>query len=101
MLSINDINLLKSQNEGLKKQNEELQKENKILQNRNQQLDGATTTAKCYEKALSEIENINKETCKICKIFSKCNKEYSNCKTAKILNIISKAKHGNNATNRQ
>lgn len=27
MLSINDINLLKSQNEGLKKQNEELKKE--------------------------------------------------------------------------
>lgn len=39
MLSINDINLLKSQNEGLKKQNEKLQQ-----------------ACKRYEQALSEIE---------------------------------------------
>lgn len=32
MISIDEIKLLKSQNEGLKKQNEELQKENKHLQ---------------------------------------------------------------------
>lgn len=34
MLSIQEINLLKSQNEGLKKQNESLQKENKILRHK-------------------------------------------------------------------
>ena len=34
MLSIDEINLLKSQNEGLKKQNESLQKENKILRHK-------------------------------------------------------------------
>lgn len=33
MLSVNDINLLKSQNEGLKTQNRELQAEKKHLQN--------------------------------------------------------------------
>ena len=32
MLSVNEINLLKSQNEGLKKQNKDLQKEVKELQ---------------------------------------------------------------------
>ena len=35
MLSIQEINLLKSQNEGLKKQNESLQKENKFLKEQN------------------------------------------------------------------
>lgn len=35
MLSINEINLLKSQNERLKKQNKELQKENKFLKEQN------------------------------------------------------------------
>ena len=35
MLSIDEINLLKSQNERLKKQNESLQKENKFLKEQN------------------------------------------------------------------
>ncbi len=35
---------------------EELKKKNVILQNRNQQLDGATTEASRYRKALEEIE---------------------------------------------
>lgn len=63
MLGINDINLLQAQNEGLKKQNEELQREirnlqiiNTKLQNCNQQLNDATTKAKCYKQALDEIE---------------------------------------------
>lgn len=34
MLSIDEINLLKSQNERLKKQNKELQKENRILKHK-------------------------------------------------------------------
>lgn len=106
MLSINDINLLQSQNEGLKKQNEELQKQirnlqiiNTKLQNRNQQLNDATTKAKCYEQALNEIEKELKEDvyCESqecgCDDFEECLK----CTKEHILDIINKAKDGNNA----
>ena len=39
MLSVNDINLLQAQNEGLKKQNEALQQENFILREKIKELD--------------------------------------------------------------
>ena len=70
MLSINDINLLQSQNEGLKKQNEQLQRENKNLKQECEK----------YEKALDEIENY------ICEyeMLGKLNIKY-------ILNIISRS----------
>ena len=45
-----------------------------------------------YEQALDEIKSICNKTCEICQIFEKCDKEFSNCKNAKMLNIINKAK---------
>lgn len=45
-----------------------------------------------YRKALDEIEKTCLKVCSICWIKNKCNKEYSNCKGAIILNIINKAK---------
>lgn len=48
MLSINDINLLQAQNEGLRKQNEDLQKENKHLKD-------------LYNQALKDYEQIQEE----------------------------------------
>ena len=49
-----------------------------------------------YEKALNKIKAICNKTCQICRIFKKCEKEYSTCKTARLINIIDKAKDGNN-----
>lgn len=48
MLSVNEINLLKAQNEGLRKQNAELQTENKYLQMR----------CNNARQALSEVEDL-------------------------------------------
>lgn len=51
----NVINIAKQLNRSKTAECEELKKKNVILQNRNQQLDGATTEASRYRKALEEI----------------------------------------------
>lgn len=48
------------------------------------------------EQALDEIKSICNKTCEVCQIFEKCDKEFSNCKNAKMLNIINKTKDGKN-----
>lgn len=45
-----------------------------------------------YLKALDEIKSICNKTCEVCQIFGKCDKEYSTCKNARIIDIINKAK---------
>lgn len=47
-----------------------------------------------YKQALDEIKSICNKTCGVCQIFRKCNKEYSTCKNARIIDIINKAKDG-------
>lgn len=48
--------------------------------------------AQKYEQALDEIKLICDRTCKICEIFKMCDKEFSNCKNARIINAIKKCK---------
>lgn len=48
------------------------------------------------EKALDEIKSMCDKTCQVCEIFTKCDKEYSTCRNARIKDIISKIKDGNN-----
>lgn len=84
MLSINDINLLKSQNEGLKKQNEELQQ---LAKEREK-----------YKQALDEIkEYTRKQFCDNCEDIGSteysCHCEY--CEYQEYLDIINKAKGEN------
>ena len=45
-----------------------------------------------YKQALDEIKSICNKTCEVCQIFRKCDKEYSTCKNARIIDIINKAK---------
>ncbi len=126
MLSITDINLLQSQNEGLRKQNEELQKENKYLKEYKRK---SVTCQECYDegynvgkfenkelnrysKALDKIKDIitpvaNKNGVYNCwTLLNSCDKCLSkkDCGTQspyfvakQILDIINKVKEGNNA----
>lgn len=55
-----------------------------------------TDKALKYKQALDEIKSICNKTCEVCQIFRKCDKEYSTCKNARIINIINKAKENNN-----
>lgn len=49
-----------------------------------------------YRKALEEIKSIRNKTCEVCQIFRKCDKEYSTCENARIIDIINKAKGSDN-----
>lgn len=70
---------------------EELKKKNVILQNRNQQLDGATTEASRYRKALEEIEEIlDNDDFGYCPLDDTEDCHHTTYKN--ILDIISKAK---------
>lgn len=51
-----------------------------------------TDKALKYKQALDEIKSICNKTCEVCQIFRKCDKEYSTCKNARIIDIINKAK---------
>ena len=51
-----------------------------------------TDKALKYKQALDEIKSICNKTCEVCQIFRKCDKEYSTCKNARIIDVINKAK---------
>ena len=56
MVTIDDINLLQSQNEGLKRQNEELQIENIGLERRNKKLENEIKLLK-HKNRIERIRN--------------------------------------------
>lgn len=61
-----------------------------------EQLEQKTIECEKYEQALDEIKSMCDKTCQICQIFRKCDKEFSTCKNARIINVINKAKEDNN-----
>ena len=69
MLSVNEINLLQAQNEGLKKQNEDLQKENAILKEENYNKLIAWEELKADNERLKEENYQLQKDCQICENF--------------------------------
>lgn len=97
MLSINEINLLKAQNEGLKKQNKQLQKEIKNYEERNNYINNFL--ADLGISATGELKRISFYIAKMKKTLDEIRKiavKNEIISSEQIISIIDKAKDGNN-----